>query len=159
LADAGATLSIPIGARVVEGRARVARLPGSKVDVFLIEQPTYFDRGGLYQEGGVDYRDNCERFVFFGRAALELLHQLGRRADVVPCHDWQTGLVPVYLEQFYRQAPALGSAGTLLTIHNLAYQGVFWHWDMPLTGLDWSLFNWRQLEFHGRLNFLKAGIV
>ncbi len=55
--------------------------------------------------------------------------------------------------------PELASAGTLLTIHNLAYLGLFWHWDMALTGLDWHLFNWRQLEFHGRLCFMKAGLV
>ncbi len=55
--------------------------------------------------------------------------------------------------------PELAGAGTLLTIHNLAYLGLFWHWDMALTGLDWHLFNWRQLEFHGKLCFMKGGLV
>src|SRR5262249_15119651 len=85
--------------------------------------------------------------------------------DVLHANDWQTGLLPVYLREQYdrRSDPSLhlyyDRVRTLLTIHNIAYQGVFWHLDMPLTGLDWRLFNYRQLEFHGNLHFLNAGIV
>src|SRR5205807_1056424 len=81
------------------------------------------------------------------------------RPEVIHCNDWQTALVPVYLKEIYQSAQPLGKVRTLLTIHNLAYQGVFWHLDMPLTGLPWKLFNYEQLEFYGRLNFLKGGIV
>ncbi len=109
--------------------------------------------------GGKDHDDNCERFVFFERAVLETIRLLGLRPDVIHCNDWQTGLIPVYLKTLYRRVPELASAGSLLTIHNLAYLGLFWHWDMPLTGLDWTLFNHRALEFHGRLSFMKAGLV
>ena len=90
---------------------------------------------------------------------LETIRLLGLRPDVLHCNDWQAGLIPVTLDELYRQRPGLGAVGTLFTIHNLAYQGSFWHHDMPLTGLDWRLFNWRQLEFHGQLNFMKAGLV
>src|SRR5262249_42378268 len=125
---------------------------------------------GLYQytqaNGHLaDYPDNCERFVFFCRAVLEALRLLECWPDVLHVHDWQTGLVPVYLvEEYCRHAsPELRARyqrlRTLFSIHNLAYQGVFWHYDLPLTGLDWRLFNYHQLEFHGHLNFLKAGIV
>jgi starch synthase len=155
----GLTLRVPVGPKVVEGHVHRARLPGSNVPVYLIDQPLYFDRAQLYQEDGTDYPDNCERFVFFCRASLEAIRQLNLRPDVLHCNDWQTGLVPVYLEEFYRKLPGLASVGTLLTVHNMAYQGSFWHLDMPLTGLDWRLFNWQQLEFHGRLNLLKAGLV
>ena len=78
---------------------------------------------------------------------------------MIHCNDWQTGMIPVLLREAYRHLPAFRAIGTLLTIHNLAYQGVFWHYDMPLTGLNWNLFNFHQLEFHDKLNFLKAGIV
>ncbi|HEV3120403.1 MAG TPA: glycogen synthase GlgA, partial [Isosphaeraceae bacterium] len=155
----GLTLRVPVGPKMVEGHVHRTRLPGSNVPVYLIDQPAYFDRAQLYQEDGTDYSDNCERFVFFSRAALEAIRQLNLRPDVLHCNDWQTGLVPVYLEEFYRKVPGFGTLGTLLTVHNLAYQGSFWHLDMPLTGLDWRLFNWRQLEFHGRLNLLKGGLV
>jgi starch synthase len=157
--DTGVTLQIPVGARVVEGRVRESRLPGSDVPVYLIEQPGYFDRDGLYGNGVTDYDDNCERFVFFDRAVLETMRALRLQPDVIHCNDWQTGLVPVYCRTLYRNMPELSHCGTLLTIHNLAYLGLFWHWDMALTGLDWHLFNWRQLEFHGRLCFIKGGLV
>ena len=160
LVDAGVPLAIPIGANVVEGRVLRASLPGSSSSAYLIDQPGYFDRPTLYQQAdGSDYTDNSERFIFFQRAALEAIRLLGLRPDVIHCNDWQTGLIPVYLDEFYRADPDLGRVGTLMTVHNMAYQGSFWHWDMPLTGLDWRLFNWRQLEFHDRVNFLKAGLV
>ncbi len=159
MVDTGLKLQIPIGARVVEGHVLESRLPGTQVPVYLIDQPHYFDRDGLYGNGTVDYDDNCERFVFFDRAVLETIRALRLRPDIIHCNDWQTGLIPVYCRTLYRNTPELASAGTLLTIHNLAYLGLFWHWDMALTGLDWHLFNWRQLEFHGKLCFMKGGLV
>jgi starch synthase len=159
IVSTGLTVKVPIGARVVEGHVHESVLPGSNVRVYLIEQSRYFDRDGIYGVDGRDYEDNCERFVFFNRAALEVIRVLRRKPDVVHCNDWQTGLIPVYLKTIYQHVPELAAAGTLLTIHNLAYLGLFWHWDMALTGLEWRLFNWRQLEFHGKLCFMKAGLV
>jgi starch synthase len=159
LVDTGLTLQIPVGARVVEGRVRESRLPASEVPVYLIDQPGYFSREGLYGNGTTDYDDNCARFVFFNRAVLETIRALHLHPDVIHCNDWQAGLIPVYCRTLYRNLPELASVGTLLTIHNLAYLGLFWHWDLALTGLDWHLFNWRQLEFHGKLCFMKAGLV
>ena len=127
--------------------------------VYLVEQPEYFDRPQLYREEGIDYRDNCERFVFFSRAVLEAIRLLDLKVDVLHANDWQTGLIPAYLKIEYRQRPGYERIGSLLTIHNLAYQGLFWHWDMLLTGLDWKYFNWQQMEFFGNLNLLKTGLV
>ncbi len=159
LIDMGVLLQIPVGARVVEGRVYESRLPGSDVAVYLIDQPGYFDRDGLYGNGVTDYVDNCERFVFFDRAVLETIRALRLEPDIIHCNDWQTGLISVYRRTLYRNMPELAACGTLLTIHNLAYLGLFWHWDMALTGLDWHLFNWQQLEFHGKLCFMKGGLV
>jgi starch synthase len=78
---------------------------------------------------------------------------------VIHSNDWQTGLIPAYLKIEYRQNPRYQNIASLFTIHNLAYQGQFWHWDMLLTGLDWKYFNWHQMEFHGHLNLLKTGLV
>jgi len=162
--------SVPIGPRTVHGRLWRSTLPDSDVPVYLVEQPEYYDRDDMAQGRGLyhftlpngqqrDYPDNCERYVFFCRAVLEALRLLDYWPDVLHNNDWQTGLVPVYLREEYRRRPGYERMRTLFTIHNIAYQGIFWHWDMTLTGLDWKLFNYRQLEFHGRLNFLKAGIV
>jgi starch synthase len=155
----GITLQVPVGARQVPAHVYASALPESDVPVYLIDQPRYFDRDGIYGVNGTDYADNCERFVFFNRAVMEAIAALGIRPDIVHCHDWQAGLIPVYLKTLYRRAAAASPPGTLLTIHNLAYLGLFGHWEMTLTGLEWTLFNWRQLEFHGKLCFMKAGLV
>mgnify|MGYP002403674128 CR=1 FL=1 len=141
------------------GRVYESRLPHSDVPVYLIDQPQYFDRDGFYGHLGQDFGDNCERFVFFQKAVLEAVAALDLQPDLFHCNDWQTGLIPVYLKTLYKDHPHLGRAGSLFTIHNLAYQGLFWHWDLPITGLDWGLFNHRALEFHGHLSFMKAGLV
>ena len=157
-------LTVTLGDRAVEGVLFEGRTP-SDVPVYFLGQDHYYDREGLYGTADGDYWDNCERFIFFCRGGLEALLSLGEpdhapwRPQVVHCHDWQTGLVPVYLRTLYRDHPSLGRIATLFTIHNLAYQGVFWHYDMPMTGLGWDLFTPAGLEFYGKLNFLKGGLV
>jgi starch synthase len=126
---------------------------------WFIENDEYFSRDYLYGTDDADYNDNCERFSFFAQAVLCAIDVLGLKIDLIHCHDWQASLIPVYLKTLYAEAPACKGVRSLLTIHNLAYQGVFWHWDWPLTGLDWGLFTWRGLEFYGKLNFLKGGII
>lgn len=169
------TFTIPIGGREVTGRLWEGTLPHSSVPVYLIEQADFFERDdgegrGLYQfslPGGLkrDYPDNCERFAFFSRAVLEAIRLLDLWPEVLHNHDWQTGLIPVYLAEMYRRhiVPSLRRnyqrIRTVFTVHNLAYQGLFRSSDLPATGLDWRLFNYSQLEFYGHLNFLKAGIV
>jgi starch synthase len=170
------TFRVPVGDRTVAGRLWRSTLPHSNVPAWLVEQSDYFERDdpalgrGLYQFTGSDgrrrdYPDNCARFVFFCRAVLEALRLTGFWPDVLHANDWQTGLIPVYLREQYDRLsdPQLrlyyDRVRTLFTVHNIAYQGIFWHWDVRLAGLDWRLFNHRQLEFHGHLNLLKAGIV
>lgn len=152
-------LAIPVGSRTIEGGLLRSELPNSRVPVFLVDQPAYFDRPALYGEGNEDFPDNCERYVFFCRAVLESIGSLQLQPDILHCNDWQTGLIPALYETEFRLRKGYPTAATLMTIHNLAYQGQFWHWDMELTGIDWKFFNWRQMEFYGQLNLLKTGIV
>ncbi len=159
MTDTRTTVTVTVGDKTVSARIHKAFLPGSPVPVYLVENDDYYQREGLYGKGGADYPDNSERFIFFSRAVLEAISALRIPCNVIHCHDWQTALIPVYLKTIYRDTPGLSGVGTLLTIHNLAYQGLFWHWDMRLTGLDWSLFNWKELEFFGKVNFLKGGLV
>jgi starch synthase len=156
---AGVEFSVPIGAKVVPGRLLKSRLPGTRVPIYLVEQDQYYDRPELYGVGGKDYIDNCERFVFFCRAVIETIRRLGLKVDVLHANDWQTGLIPAYLKIECRGLPGYEQIASLFTIHNLSYQGQFWHWDMLLTGLDWKYFNWQQMEFFGHLNLLKTGLV
>lgn len=150
---------VPIGSKAVTGRLLKASLAGGDVPVYLVQQDQYFDRDQLYSVDGKDYIDNCERFVFFSRAVLEAIRLLDLQIDVIHANDWQTGLIPTYLKVEYCHAPRYEKIASLFTIHNMSYQGHFWHWDMLLTGLDWKYFNWHQMEFHGKLNLLKTGLV
>jgi starch synthase len=159
-------LRVPLGDRVVDGALWASRAP-SGVPVYFFANDAYYDRDELYGTAAGDYDDSCERFVFFCRGALEALTALAAgngverrwRPQVVHANDWQTGLVPVYLRTLYRDVPWLGRLGVLFTIHNLAYQGAFWHYDMPMTGLGWDLFTPAGIEFYGKLSFLKGGLV
>jgi starch synthase len=151
--------SIPIGNKLVEGSLLEGSLPGSDVRVYFVVQDEYFNRNELYREDGADYIDNCERYVFFCRAVMDAIRLLELKVDVLHTNDWQTGLIPAYLKTEYAAVPGYEQIASLLTIHNLAYQGQFWHWDMLLTGIDWKHFNWHQMEFYGNLNLMKTGLV
>ncbi|MCA9070792.1 MAG: glycogen synthase, partial [Planctomycetaceae bacterium] len=159
ITDLGISIDIPIRSDVVTGRLLESHLPQSDVRIILVDCAEYFDREGLYVSNGRDYIDNCERFVFFSRAVLQAAKELNLRPEIVHANDWQTGLVPALLQIEERGKPSLGQTASVFTIHNLAFQGMFWHFDMPLTGLDWKYFNYQQMEFHGKLNLLKTGIV
>lgn len=157
--ELGSTIDVPIRSEIVTGRLLESRLPGSEVRVILVDCAEYFDREGLYVSNGRDYIDNCERFVFFSRAVVQTAKELNLRPEILHTNDWQTGLVPALLQIEERGKPPLGQTASVFTIHNLAFHGTFWHFDMPLTGLDWKYFNYQQMEFHGKLNLLKTGIV
>lgn len=130
------------------------------VQHFLVESPELFDRDGLYQaKDGQDYPDNPIRFAAFSLAAIEGMKRLGAPPDVIHCHDWQTSLVPVYLKKRYAADPFFRAASTLLTVHNLGYQGLYPADILPQISLDASLFNVAAMEFWGRVNYLKGGLV
>jgi len=157
LENVDATLEIPILDKIKLGKVKKSFLPETKVPVYFIEQDEYYNRDNLYTTSFGDYPDNCERFIFFSRAVLEFVKYLDFQPDIIHCHDWQTGLIPLYMKTLY--AKDFSRVKSIMTIHNLAFQGLFWHLDMPLTGLDWKYFNWQELEFYGKINFLKGGLV
>jgi len=153
------TFDIPISGRIVSGRLLKTSLPDGVTPVYLVQNDDYYDRNELYRENGEDYSDNCERFVFFCRAVLEAIRSLELDVDVINANDWQTGLIPAYLKTDYAEARGYQQIASVITIHNIEYQGLFWHWDMPVTGLDWKYFNHQQMEYYGQLNLLKTGLV
>lgn len=129
------------------------------VPVYFIESNKYFDRWGLYHDVDFkDYLDNPRRFGFFNRAALQLCHDIGFPPDIVHVHDWQASLAPGYLKIWHWNDPLLGRAASLLTIHNIAYQGVYPASDYDYLGLQWKNFTPDKYEDHGQINFLKGGI-
>ncbi len=135
-------------------RTYIDRLP-----VYLVDQPDYFHRDALYKNESGEYPDNAERFIFFARSVVEAIPFLPQKPSIIHCNDWQTGLVPLYLKQFKSSHPVFESIKSLFTVHNLAYQGMFWRFDMHLTGLPWEYFTPEGIEFYGDLNLLKAGLL
>lgn len=120
---------------------------------YFIDAPEYFARGYIYGSGDFE----VERFAFFSRAALELTKRLGDPPQVIHCNDWQTGLLPAYLNSVYRDDPYFARTATFFSIHNLAYQGIFHSELLPYLGLGFDVFE-HGLEFHGNANSLKSGI-
>ncbi len=125
----------------------------------FVERDDYFDRDFLYGTAQGDYPDNGERFAFFSRAALETLKSTGFRPDVVHAHDWQSAVALAYLKFVYDRDPFFAYTHSLLTIHNLAYQGLFESDILARVGLPERLFNMEDMEFYGKVNYLKAGIL
>jgi starch synthase len=149
-------LLVPLGQRLEAAEVYAAEMEAN-YRALLIRKDSYYDRDKLYGGPDGDYEDNAERFVFFSRAVLETARSL--KPDLIHCHDWQTALIPVYLKTLYRSDAGLGGVPSVFTIHNIAYQGLFWHYDLSLTNLGWELFTPQALEYYGKLNFLKGGIV
>jgi starch synthase len=128
------------------------------VRYLFVDCPPLYDRAGIYSESGHDYADNHIRFGLLNRAALEIGRSIFR-PDVFHGHDWPAGLLALYLRTAYTSDPTYFAAKTVLTIHNLGYQGDFDPRVLGDLGLDRSVFHMEGLEFYGRVNLLKAGIV
>ncbi len=155
LQDTGVFSSVRIEAHRVDGRFLRIVSPQAtphSVSVFVFDCPMLFDRDGLYGHG-----DDCARFSTFSRAVLNCASKLMHGApDVVHCHDWHTALIPLFLSGPYRRL--LPNTASVLTIHNLGYQGVFPASELPIAGVGPEYFTMDRLEFFGRINFMKGGL-
>jgi starch synthase len=154
--DTGVCFTVPISNRREEGQL-LRIITGNAISVYFIRADKYFDRDYVYTTPDGDYPDNAERFVFFARAALEVLRR--EAPSILHVHDWQSALAITFLRTQPHLYPELAAAKTVITVNNLGYQGLFWHLDWHLLNLDWSFFTPRYLEFHGKINFLKGGLV
>ncbi|MEP6959980.1 MAG: glycogen/starch synthase, partial [Nitrospirota bacterium] len=136
---------------------------GRQVRVWTVRNEAYFDRPGLYQDQGVDYPDNLDRFSFFCRATIEVIAHLRIayqwNTHILHLHDWQTALCAVYLKTVDRDRPEVQGVHTVLTLHNVGYQGVFPRDQFDKTGLPPSLYTPAGLEYYGSVNALKGGII
>jgi starch synthase len=150
------TITVATGHLVSDARCYVETVAG--VRTIFIDHPGYFDRDHLYGANGHDYVDNPERFAFLSQAALNWASESSTPYDVVHGHDWQAGLVPV-LQGRVSEPASLPRPATVLTVHNLAYQGVFDASWLPYLGLGWELMRVEAMEYWGRISYLKAGIV
>jgi starch synthase len=135
----GVVMTIEVGARKIETEILESQAPNG-VQIFFVRRDEYFDRSEIYGADGRAYEDNAERFIFFSKAAVELARRVMPTPDIVHAHDWQTALIPVFIRS--QQLPFK----TVLTIHNIAYQGSFWGVDFGLTNLPGSYFTASGIE-------------
>lgn len=149
-------LNLPLGSRMVASRIWRLELE-PKHSVYFVEQPEFFDRANLYVENGADYTDNSERFIYFSKCAAHLAREIFQ-VDLAHVHDWQAGLVPLFLKD-EEQRRNVGAIACVITIHNLAFQGVFPYSDWQYTNLPDTYFTPSGVEFYGYFNCLKAGII
>lgn len=156
LEEMGAPFSVPISDRWETGTILRTTI-GEGIAVYFIRADRYFDREYPYGTPEGDYPDNAERFVFFARAALEVLKR--DPPHLLHAHDWQSALAVAFLRAQPELYPELANTKTVFTVHNLGYQGTFWQWDWHLLRLDWRFYTPKYLEFHGKINFLKGGLV
>lgn len=148
-----------LGSRVVHGCLRESAVPETDIPLYLIEHHEYFSRGDLYGYGTYEYVDNAARFCFFSLAVLDGVPQLDWKPDIIHCHDWHTAAIPAYLKTRDLRDPSWRDLPTLLTMHNLNYQGRYPASCLPQTGLGPELFTPEYIEFYGDINLMKAGIA
>jgi starch synthase len=157
LAPVGAPFTVDIAGRVEEARLFRNTGPEACCPVYFVDNPQYFDRAGIYGEGS-DYPDSARRFAFFCRAALEALPMVAPNAGVVHVHDWHAALAITYLRQVLAGRAEYDRIGTVLTVHNGAFQGHFAPDVLPDVGLSPALYHPEIMEWYGRANILKGGL-
>jgi starch synthase len=149
------TETVRLFRHVVAGRSREQRAPR----IYFIDHPHFFDRPGLYGENGYDYPDNPRRYALFSLAALVALPRIAEGPVLLHAHDWHAALAPVYLRTYFQHEAWYRQVSTVLSVHNAGFQGQYPPEILPEIGLPWSLFNWRQLEWYGKVNVLKGGLA
>lgn len=151
--------SIEIGMNGTAYRGSLKEAVYDGVPYWFVDTPEFFDRSELYGTARGDYPDNALRFGFFARAVLELTRVAEFKPDLIHLHDWQAGLIPALLKTSYAEQSFYADIKTLLTVHNLGYQGMFPTDQLDQLDLPQELSSPEMLEYYGRLSFLKGGIT
>ncbi len=131
----------------------------NKTEIIFVKNNEYFMRDALYGTSEGDYPDNLERFSFYSKRVIEIAKKIHFRPDVMHCNDWQASDIIVLLKTKYKDDRFFSKTKTVLTIHNLAYQGIFEKDKFPVLEIPWDYFSMPYLEYYGKINILKGGIV
>jgi starch synthase len=157
-----ATAVLPSLTMPMDGRLRFPSIADggtlNNVHYFFLDDPGYYDRDGIYGNSAGDFPDNAERYSEFSRAVIELAKHVWA-PDVIHCHDWQTGLVPVFLRSAYAEDPLVKNIPVVFTIHNIGYQGHFPAAVLERASIPREVYHPAGVEFYGLVNFLKGGLV
>lgn len=151
-------IEVSLGNLSLKGDIQSSHMEG-KTPIYLVQRDEFYDRSNLYGTPKGDYFDNAERFIFLSKMVFPLCKGINFQPDIIHCHDWQTALIPAYLKMVYSADPFFKKTASLLTIHNLAYQGLFEREKFALTGLPPEVDSITGMEYWGKISFMKAGIV
>ncbi len=132
---------------------------GEHIRVCFVEHNYYYEREGLYGDEGGEYQDNLERFTHFSHECLQTLKSIKFVPEIIHCHDWHTALIPILLKTNYQHDPFFKNTRSVMTIHNLAYQGIFPKYQYGKLGIDGHVFHTQGLEYYDQVNMLKGGII
>jgi starch synthase len=159
LEPVGGPFEVELGGRREQFRLMRQARPRERARVYFLEHDGFFDRAGIYGEGGADYADNAVRWAFFCRAAIEALPRLAPVPMVLHAHDWHAALALTYLRALKGGDPWYDSIRTVLSVHNAGYQGHYPASMRHALGIPDALFTWRHLEWYGKVNLLKGGLA
>ena len=159
LVKVGGAFDVQLGPTVEQAQLYRTSIDTDGVNVYFVDHEHFFNRDGLYGDGSGDYGDNHRRFAFFAKAGLLSIPLLGLDRYVIHAHDWHTALAPVYLNLEEWDEEALAASACVLSVHNAGYQGHFGAEVLHEIGLTESLYRWDRMEWFGRLNWLKGGLV
>jgi starch synthase len=154
----GGPYTVPVGRRAEEARLFRAPTELGRPRVYFVENDYYFDREGIYGDEG-DYPDNHRRFAFFCRAALAALPRLSPEPPILHAHDWHTALAPIYVRNMLATDGYYSRVATVLSVHNAGYQGAYSPEIIEDVGLPVEMFHWKRMEWYGKANLLKGGLV
>ena len=155
------TYTLKAGNINIDYEISICKLPGTEIDVFFLKNDSFYKRESLYVNpaNGRDWEDNVERYLLLSKASLEIINHINFMPNILHINDWQTSLVPLYLMEKSKKHPSYKEIKTLLSIHNIAYQGIFEIEKFDYLGLPEEHIKFGgALEFWGRMNILKAGI-
>ena len=158
LRPVGSAFDVPLGPTRERVQVYQTKDHADGVRMLFVDHEGFFDRDGLYGDGSGDYPDNHRRFGLFARAAVAMLPYLGSDRYVVHAHDWHAALAPVYMRALEWDHPVYDQSAVVLSVHNAGYQGHFDPSVLAETGLPDSLYRWDQMEWFGRVNWLKGGL-
>jgi starch synthase len=159
LEPVGEPFRVRLGSRLQRGRLFRARAAENGPRLFFVQHAGYFDREGIYGRDGGDFGDNHMRFAFFSKAVLDVLPKLWQGGVVLHAHDWHAAFAPIFARTTLARRPFCKRLALVLSVHNAGYQGHFPFETLREIGLPERLFHWKRLEWHGRVNVLKGGVV
>lgn len=150
-------LQVELGEQFLRGEVWAISL-GKRQTLYVIRRDEFYDRANLYGTRQRDYDDNDSRFIYFSKAVVQAMRLLGIKADILHCHDWQTGLLPLFLRMTEQETGKSLALKTFFSIHNLAFQGLYPRASFKLTNLPLEFNGLDGLEFYEQISLIKGGI-